>query len=137
MDNVLIHIGSLKSPFGLMWFKITEFHRLYLEILALLDYLEIYKPWMDGHQPPASFVANCIRAFTNIPEIVQYFHRAGLPIWFLQPWKTSSFPYNILSVVSPLDPVDSLISLHDPPFPIIFCGYMNTREKHDAIHSFS
>ena len=138
MDDALIRMGSLRSPFGLMWFKITEFQHLYLEILALLDYLEIYKPRMDGHQPSATIVANCIGAFTNIPEIVQYFHRAGLPIWFLQPWKTGSFPYNILSVVSPLNPADSLcISPNDPPFPVIFRGYMNTREKHDAIHSFS
>lgn len=138
MDDALIRIGSLKSPFGLMWFKITEFQRLYLEIYALLDYLEIYKPRMDGHQPPASTVANCIGAFTNIPQIAQYFHRAGLPIWLLQPWKTGPFPHNVLKVVSPLDPADSLcISPHEPPFPVIFRGYVNVREKHDAIQSYS
>jgi hypothetical protein len=138
MDDSLIRVGSLKSPFGLMWFKIAEFQRLYLETYALLDYLEIYKPRMDGHQPPATTVANCVGAFTNMPYIAQYFHRAGLPIWFIQPWKTGPFPYNVLAVVTPLDPMDSLcISSHDPPFPVIFRGYMNTREKHDAIHCYS
>ena len=138
MDDALVRVGSLKSPFGLMWFKITEFQRFYLELHALIDYLEIYKPRMDGQQPPATTVANCIGAFTNIPYVAQYFHTAGLPIWFLQPWKTGPFPYNILSVVTPLDPADSLcISPHDPPFPTIFRGYMNSREKHDAIHSYS
>ena len=52
MDDALIHMGSLKSPFGLMWFKITEFQCLYLEIYAFLNYKEIYKPRMDRHQPP-------------------------------------------------------------------------------------
>jgi hypothetical protein len=138
MDDALIRMGSLKSPFGLMWFKITEFQRLYLEVYALLDYLEIFKPRMDGHQPPATTVANCIGAFTNMPQIAQFFHRAGLPIWFLQPWKTGPFPYNVLAVVTPLDPADSLcISQHEPPFPVIFRGYMNTREKHDAMQSYS
>ena len=138
MEDALIRMGSLKSPFGLMWFKITEFQRLYLELYALLDYLQIYKPRMDGLQPPATTVANCIGAFTNVPHIAQYFHRAGLPIWFIQPWKTGPFPYNVLTVVSPLDPTASLcISPHDPPFPVIFRGYMNVREKHDAIHSYS
>ena len=85
MDNTLIHVGSLKSPFGLMCFKITEFQCLYLEICGLFNCLEIYKPCMDGHQPPATTVTNCIRAFTNVPAIAQFFHRAGLPIWFLQP----------------------------------------------------
>ena len=31
MDNALIHMGSLKSPFG-MRFKVTEFQCLYLEL---------------------------------------------------------------------------------------------------------
>ena len=51
---------------------------------------------------------------------------------------TGPFPYNVLAVVTPLDPVDSLcISPHEPPFPVIFRGYMNTQEKHDAIQSYS
>ena len=135
MDNALICVGSLKSPFGLMCFKITEFQHLYLEICGLLDYLEIYKPRMDRHQPPATTIANCIRVFTNVPVIAQFFHRAGLPIWFLQPWKTGPFPYNVLAVVTPLDPADSLCI--SPPFPMIFHGYMNTQKKHDAIQSYS
>jgi hypothetical protein len=138
MDDSLIRMRSLKSPFGLMWFKVTEFQRLYLEICALLDYLEIYKPRMDGHQPPATTVANCIGAFTNMPHVAQFFHRAGLPIWLIQPVSQGPFPYNVLTVVSPLDPLDSLcISPHDPPFPVIFRGCMNTREKHDSINTYS
>jgi hypothetical protein len=138
MDDALTRMGSLKSPFGLMWFKITEFQRIYLEIYALLDYLEIYKPRMDGHQLPATTVANCIGAFTNIPQIAQFFHIAGLPIWFIQPLKPGPFPYNVLAIVTPLDPADALcISPHEPPFPVIYRGYMNAREKHDAIQSYS
>ena len=138
MDNTQIHMDSLKSPFGLMRFKVTEFQHLYLELYALLDYPEINKPCMDRHQPPATTITNCIGAFTNIPHITQYFHRAGLPIWFLQPWKTGPFPYNVLSVVLPLNPTDSLcISPHDPPSPMIFHGYMNTQERHNAIQSYS
>jgi hypothetical protein len=121
-----------------MWFKITEFQRLYLETYALLDYLEIYKPRMDGLQTSATTVANCIGAVTNISHIVQYFHTAGLPIWFLRPLKTGPFPNNVLTVVSPLNPDDSLcVSPRDPPFPVIYRGYLNAKEKHDAIHSYS
>ena len=138
MEDALVRVGSLKSPFGLMWFKITEFQRLYLEIYALLDYLEIYKPRMDGHQPQATTVANCIGAFTNMPNIAQCFKGAGLPIWLLHHWKTGPFPYNVLTVVSPLNPDNSLcVSPHDPPFPVIYRGYVNAREKHDAIHCYS
>ena len=44
---------------------------------------------MHGWTPTT--ITNCIRAFTNVPAIAQFFHRAGLPIWFLQPWKTVPF----------------------------------------------
>jgi hypothetical protein len=63
---------------------------------------------MDGQQPAATSVANCIGAFTNIPNIAQLFYRAGLPIWFLHSWKTGPIPYNVLAVVSSLDPKDSM-----------------------------
>jgi hypothetical protein len=131
-------LRSLKSTFGQMRFSVTEFQHYYLEIYAILGYLQIYKPCMDGAQPAATTVANCIGAFTNIPRVAQDFKTAGLPVWLIHHWKTGPFPHNILQVVTPQNPADSLcISQHDPPFPMIFHGYMNTSEKHDAIHCYS
>jgi hypothetical protein len=138
MRHALFRLRSLKSAFGQMRFGVTEFQRYYLEIYALIDYLQIYKPRMDGAQPAATAVANCIGAFTNVPRVAQEFQTAGLPVWLIHSWKTGPFPYNVLQVVTPQDPVDSLcISQHDPPFPVIFRGFMNTPEKHDSIHCYS
>jgi hypothetical protein len=138
MRHALFRLRSLKCAFGQMRFTVTEFQRYYLEVYALLDYLQIYKPRMDGEQVAATAVANCIGAFTNVPRVAQDFKTAGLPVWLIHPWKAGPFPYNVLQVVTPEDPVDSLcISQQDPPFPVIFRGYMNTPEKHDAIHCYS
>jgi hypothetical protein len=138
MRHTLFRLRSLKSAFGQMKFSVTEFQRYYLEIYALLDYLQIYKPRMDGAEVPATAVANCIGVFTHIPRIAQDFMTAGLPVWLIHSWETGPFPHNVLQVVTPQDPVDSLcISQQDPPFPVIFRGYMNTPEKHDAIHCYS
>jgi hypothetical protein len=138
LRHALFRLRSLKSAFGQMRFGVTEFQRYYLEIYALLDYLLIYKPRMDGAQPAATTIANCIGAFTNVPRVAQDFKTAGLPVWLIHPWKTGPFPYNVLQVVTPQDPVDFLcFSQHDPPFPVIFRGFMNTFEKHDAIHGYS
>jgi hypothetical protein len=138
MRHALFRLRSLKSAFGQMRFVVTEFQRYYLEIYALLDHLQIYKPHMDGAQPAATAVSNCIGVFTNIPRVAQDFMTAGLPVWLMHPWTTGPFPYNILKAVTPQDPIHSLcISRQDPPFPVIFRGYMNTPEKHDAIHCYS
>ena len=59
MKHALSRLRCLKSAFGQMRFGVTEVQCYYLEIYALLDYLQIYKPRMDGAQPAAT-VANCI-----------------------------------------------------------------------------
>jgi hypothetical protein len=138
LRHAMSRLRSMKSAFGQMRFGVTEFQRYYLEIHALLDYLQIYKPRMDGAQPAATAVANCIGVFTNVLHVAQDFQTAGLPVWLMHHWKGGPFPYNVLKVVTPQDPVDSLCFSHqDPPFPVIYRGFMNTPEKHDAIHSYS
>src|SRR6266545_165561 len=131
INHACFRLYALKSAFGQMKFGVTEFQHYYFEIHGLLDYLEVYRPHMDGEQPAATTVVQCIGVFTNIPCIAQYFHTVGLPFWFIQPWSGGPFPYNVLDVVSPLDPADSLcISWHGIPFPVIFHSHMSTTEKH-------
>ena len=140
MQDACIRLGSLKTTFSEMRFGVTEFQRYFLEVLGCLDYLEIYLPRMEGQKPAAETVVNCIGAFTNIPRVVQDFHAAGLPIWFLRPSKTWDGPFgcNILEVVTPLNPADTLcVSQHDPPFSPIFRGFATEPEKHAAIHVYS
>ena len=126
MQDSFTRLDSLKTTFTEMKVGVTEFQRYYLEICGCLDYLEIYKPRMDGEKPPAESVVNCIGAITNIPRIVQLFCTAGLPVWFLRPSSAWDSPMrcNILEVVTPIDPANILcISDHYPPFPAIFNGY--------------
>ena len=91
VQDACLRLGSLKTTYSEMRFSITEFQRYYLEICGCLDYLQIYKPRMDGQKPPAETVANCIGAFTHVVCIAQDFHMAGLPVWLLRPselWDT-------------------------------------------------
>ncbi|KAF8805828.1 hypothetical protein BYT27DRAFT_7257876 [Phlegmacium glaucopus] len=74
MQDTFIHLSSLKTTFTQMRIGITKFQWYYLEIHGCLDYLELYKPRMDGAKPAAETVANCIGAITNILHIVQDFH---------------------------------------------------------------
>lgn len=140
MQDACVRLGSLKTTFSEMRFGVTEFQRYYLEVCGVLDYLELYKPRMDGQRPAATTVAHCVGAFTTIARTAQDFHSAGLPIWFIRPQKSWDSPIscNILEVVSPLNPASSLcVSEHDPPFSPIFRGFATAHEKQGAIHSYS
>jgi len=44
MHNSCVRLGSLKTTFTKMRFGVADFQRNYLEVYALLDYLELYKP---------------------------------------------------------------------------------------------
>jgi hypothetical protein len=122
-----------------MKFGVTEFQRYFLEVRGALDYLEEYKPRMDGIQPRRSAVANCIGAFTIHPRVVQDFFDAGLPVYFvcrLHELPTNP-PPNILSVVNPLLHREIVDDDAEPPFPIIYSGSPNKNEKHAAMHRYS
>jgi hypothetical protein len=140
MQDALSRLESLKTTFTEMRIGVTEFQRYYLELYGCLDYLEIYKPRIDGVKPPAESVMKCIGAITNIPRIVQDFYTAGLPVWFLRPSTTWDEPVrcNILKIVTPIDPADVLcVSENYPPFPTIFRGSWSDPLKHTLFYNNS
>jgi hypothetical protein len=140
MQDSFGRLNALKTTFTEMRIGVTEFQRYYLEIYGCLDYLEIYKPRMDGERSPAESVANCMGAITNIPRIVQDFWTAGLPVWLLRPSSTwdSFVKCNILEVVTPIDPADILcVSDHYPPFSAIFKGSSSNPLRHTAFYDHS
>jgi hypothetical protein len=140
MQDSFTRLNSLKTTFTEMRIGVTEFQRYYLEICGCLDYLEIYKPRIDGSRPAAESVVNCMGAFTNVPRIVQDFFAAGLPVWFLRPSTDWDSPNrcNILETVTPLDPADVLcVSEHFPPFPAVFYGSPTDRKRRSACYALS
>ena len=140
MQDAFTRLHWLKTPFTEMRVGVTEFQRYYLELHGCLDYLETYRPRMEGIKPPAESVVNCMGAITNIASVVQEFYTAGLPVWFLQPSKVWDSPVrcNVLKTVAPLNPDDVLcVSDHYPPFPRIFYGYATDPKRHLACYSQS
>ena len=133
-------LESLKTAYSEMRFGVTEFQCYYLEARGCLDYLELYKPRIDGDKAPAETVAKCVGAFTNVARVAQDFHTAGLPVWLIRPSNLWDTPVqsNILDIVTPVKPVDILwISQNDPPFPVVYRGPATHPDRHAAIHIYS
>ena len=65
-------------------FVVRDLQRLWLEIWAILDYMEIYKPRMDGHTSPGD-VADTVGTITTSIRVAQDMFLAGLPCWLIRP----------------------------------------------------
>ena len=142
LETTLVHactrLGQLSTTFTQMVLGVTDFQRHYLELRGLLDYLEIYLLRMNNIQPASTTVEKCVGAITVSPRVVQDFFTAGIPVWFVQPCRTGPFPYKVLNVVTPFEPSQFLcLDKHNPPFPIIYEGDSNIRDKYDAFHRFA
>lgn len=139
MQHACVRLGFLSTSYREMRFGVAEFQRYYLEVVGALDYLEIYKPRMDGNAPHAVKTANCIGAFATTPRVVQDFFDAGLPVFLARHFSEvfASRP-NILTIVQPIVPDGQLVLCDcDPPFPSIFQGPTNTSAKHSAMHKYT
>jgi hypothetical protein len=142
MLHACIRIGCLTTTFLEMKFGITEFQWYYLETVGLHDYLEIYKPRIDGSQTCTHLVDNWMGVFTSVPRIAQDFFDAGLPVWFIRETKIIiENPYNAPNVLALLDPriPHDYVTVDDakPLFPVVYRGYTNLYKKHAAAHAYS
>lgn len=144
MNHAGVRLGFLPSSFQEMNFGVTEFQRYYLETLGLLDYLEVYKPRIDGAATRDSTAGadNRIGAFTSSARVAQEFHDAGLPVWFVRETKKlienpNSSP-NVLKLVEARRPEQFLVVTEsNPPFPIVYKGHTNVPQKYASMHAFS
>jgi hypothetical protein len=105
--------------------SVRYLQRLWLELRALMDYLEIYRPRMELHSSAPPKVANVIGCFVHDVHVAERLFAAGIPYWLVRENSTFSSE-NILSIVTPIPP-DNLLQLEDfrPPFPRIHMGDSN------------
>ena len=146
MSHAGIRLGCMPASFLEMKFGVTEFQRYFLETLGLLDYLEVYKPRMDGATSgPLSVTAEAddrIGAFTSDARVAQEFFEARLPVWYIRETKkiatNPDTAPNVLKLIDVREPAQFVI-LDDctPPFPRIFDGYTNVPQKYASMHAFS
>ena len=138
MGGTLTRLQSLATSYRQTAFGATELQRYFHEVTALLDYMLIYKPRMDGKAEPPAEVEDTIGAFTSDPRVVQEFYRAGLPVWFTRPVEHLEDHINILAVTIPVIPKDTLVlKPASPPFPTVYVGSASDHAKTNAIHHYS
>jgi hypothetical protein len=137
LEHGLVQLGSVHTTFRQTEFIVRDMQRVWLELWAVLDYMEIYKPCMDGRAPAAVEVADTIGVFTHSIRVAQDFFVAGLPCWLIRPFSELT-DQNILEVVDLIPPEGYLtLGRHRFPYPIIFTGSASSLEKYHNIHQYA
>jgi len=99
--------------------------RCYLELLAALDYSEVFCPCMRGLCPAVSMVEMRMGVFTFDPIVVQGFMRAGLPVWLIHPY---DMLYTMrINSVKDVRLLEDHLCLEDtsPPFKVFFSDHVD------------
>jgi hypothetical protein len=138
IENFLHRLEFIATNFRKMQLGVREIQRMYLELRAVLDYDEIYRPLLDGTESQTlsypRIVANVMGAFTLDLTNCDRLFRAGIPVWLVRPY------YELHSIrvkkLVPLQVADGIIPLHAalrPTHPTIYCGGGDDIAKYYAI----
>ncbi|KAJ8091180.1 hypothetical protein PM082_004156 [Marasmius tenuissimus] len=87
--RTLRHLMTMPLPFHRARQLWSFFRRWYLELVGALDWVELYKPVMDGQSSPLEETkvnsAVAMGAFLTSIHDCEFFFKAGLPFWFVRP----------------------------------------------------
>jgi hypothetical protein len=137
LEHGLAQLQSIHMNFRQLEFTVRDVQRFWLELTALLDYMDIYKPRMDGYLPKADVVANTIGVFTSDLRVAQDFFAAGLPYWLIRP--ASDYTDQTIVRVVRLELPEGLVTLtpHRFSYPVIFFGKADDVKKYQSIHRYA
>ncbi|KAF8330683.1 hypothetical protein F5887DRAFT_1081524 [Amanita rubescens] len=99
--------------------------RLWLELYALMEYVDKYLPSMEGRAPPETQIADVVGCFVHTANSAQRLFSAGIPYWVVREVRTFD-KENILSIGTIVKPQDMLVVEDHPTYaPRIYQGDSN------------
>lgn len=123
----LSRLKTLEMTFRQLRQTITEFQRIYLELVGALNWAEIYQPRFNDTSDFSGEVGPMMGAMLTSVQDAEHFFRIGLPFWLVHPFKRLPVT-RVDAVVDVRRPEDTLCFTDATPrFPEIFTG-----ESHDV-----
>jgi len=137
IQQVLDQLFSVQMSLRHIEFIVRDLQRVWLHVWAVLDYMLIYRPRMDGLAPPAKGVADTIGTYTISIRVAQDMFIAGLPCWLLR--SSDEFADSkIFSIADIFHPKDYIVlEPHRFAYPVIFQGPATSNEKYRNIEAFA
>ena len=137
LQQVIDQLSLVQMSFCHIEFVIWDLQRVWLNIWTVLDYMEIYKPCMDGISPPSRNVADTIGTFTMSIRVAQDMFLTSLPCWLI--WPSNTFSKEKIFVIGEVFHPKEYIVLepHTFNYPVIFQGTATSHDKYWNIELFA
>ena len=128
LEDLLYRLEHISTNFRIMQLGVRATQRVFLELLACLDYIEIYRPVMVGDIPLTSVFpefsgADRIGTFTTDLTVCNQMYRAKIPVWLIRPYR-ALHSIRIMSI-APVQMPGGIVDLEPvikPSYPAIFTG---------------
>jgi hypothetical protein len=137
LQQVLYQLHAVQMSFRHMEFVVRDLQSVWLNVWAILDYMEIYKPRIDGLAPPGDGVADTVGTFTTSIRVAQDLFLAGLPCWLIR----ASHEFDdqkIFAIGTIFHPKDYIVlEPHKFNYPVLFKGSSTDLTKYRAIETFA
>lgn len=87
LQDLLYRLEHISSNFRTMQLGVRGTQRVFLELTALLDFVEIYNPVLLGKSPPETIpnIARIMGTFTTDLSVCHRLHSAKIPVWLVRP----------------------------------------------------
>jgi len=140
LENLLHRLEFISTNFRNMQLTVRETQRVFLELLALLDYYEYFRDILLLNEPPTStqtyppITAKVVGVFTTDLTVCDRFFRAGIPVWLVRPFSVlSSIRVKALAPIQTPGDFIPLGPATRPSHPTIYCGNGDHIDKYRAI----
>ncbi|KAF8328277.1 hypothetical protein F5887DRAFT_1083259 [Amanita rubescens] len=136
LERALSRLRAVPMGYRGAMISLRLVQRLWLELYALIEYVDRYLPSMEGRAPRATQVADVIGCFVHTAYSAEQLFAAGIPYWFVR--EVHRFDKeNILSIDTVVIPGDLLVTEdHAGYAPRIYQGDPNVN-RYLAICNYS
>ena len=131
---LLYRLEFISATFRTTQIVVRETQRLSLELRALLDFEELFRPRMDSTVAPHRVNTDIMGAFTTDLYLCDALFRAGIPVWLIRPYTAlASIRVKTLTRLQFTPKTIPLDLPPGPPLPSIYVGPATSLDKYTAI----
>ena len=133
MQAYLDRLEAIENDVMSLRITMAGLQRVWFDLLAGLDYAEVYQPIMNGEARDIDAMPRVMGAYTTELHVVEMFMSTPIPIFFIRPL-TSFSNQIILRAVELVKPPSQIFP--SPRLSVVYSGPPTSTEKIDAMLKF-